>query len=325
MTEKRARAADSMPEQEIARENELVQAWFERGGIERLGGIDCFVVDQGDPDSDVAMLWLHGFPSSSLDWRAVVDRMSGQRMLLMDFPGFGFSAKPRSGYSYSLVDQADRVLMMLAARDIRRVHLVAHDMGTSVACELLARREMGLLPVAVESVALMNGSVFIEQARLTPSQKLLRSPLAGTYTRVASQRLFRWQIRKILGRPLADDELAAMWALMRRNDGIRTLPQTIAYVDERYRFYQRWTGPLAQLDVPAQVIWGRRDPVAVPAIAERLAATIPGAELEWMDDVGHFPMLEAPEELAVILARFLSLPYKRSPGRDRSGRLVAVG
>lgn len=293
-----------MPEHEIARENEVVQAWFARGGIERLGGIDCFVVDQGDPDGDVATLWLHGFPSSSLDWRAVVDRMSGQRMLLMDFPGFGFSAKPRAGYSYSLMDQADRVLMMLAARDIRRVHLVAHDMGTSVACELLARREMGLLPVAVESIALMNGSVFIEQARLTPSQKLLRSPLARPYTRVASQRLFRWQIRKILGRPVADDELAAMWALMRRNDGIRTLPQTIAYVDERYRFYQRWTGPLARLDVPAQVIWGRRDPVAVPAIAERLADTIPGAELVWLEELGHFPMLEDAAAVADAIRRF---------------------
>lgn len=282
----------------------LAQDWFDRGGIEQLGGLGCFVVDQGDRQADSAIVLLHGFPSSSLDWRAVADRLTGERLLMMDFPGFGFSAKPASGYSYSLVDQADRVLMMLAARGIGRVHLVAHDMGTSVACELLARRELGLLPVAVESVVFMNGSVFIEQARLTPSQKLLRSPLARPYTRIASARLFRWQIRKILGRPVDAPELEAMWALMRYNDGIRTLPLTIAYVDERYRFYQRWTGPLARLDIPARVIWGRRDPVAVPAIAQRLADTILTAGLDWLDDLGHFPMLEDPPAVAAAIRRF---------------------
>lgn len=283
----------------------IARGWIERGAIERLGGLDCFVVDLGDADADSAIVLLHGFPSSSLDWRAVADRLVGyQRLLTIDLPGFGFSAKPAAGYSYSLVDQADRVLMMLAARGIRRIHLVAHDMGTSVACELLARREMGLLQVAVDSVVFMNGSVFIEQARLTPSQKLLRSPLAKPYTKLASVRLFRWQIGKILGRPVDDVELDAMWALMCHNDGIRTLPLTVGYVDERYRFYQRWTAPLAHLDMPVRVVWGRLDPVAVPAIAQRLADTIPTAGLDWLDDVGHFPMIEAPEEVTTVLTRF---------------------
>lgn len=286
-------------------ENRLALEWFERGGLETLGGLDCFVVDWGDPKADTAILMLHGFPSSSLDWRSVADGMGGDhRILMMDFPGFGFSAKPVSGYGYSLVDQADRVLMMLMARGIQHIHLVSHDMGTSVACELIARDEMGLLPIEIDSVVFMNGSVFIEQARLTPSQKLLRSPLAKAYTRVASERLFRWQIRKILGRPIDQEELAAMWLLMRHNDGIRALPLTISYVDERYRFYQRWTDPLTRLDIPARVIWGRHDPVAVPAIAQRLADTIPTAGLEWLDDLGHFPMLEDPAAVAAALRRF---------------------
>jgi len=294
-----------MPETEMKPENSLARAWFERGRVESYGGVDCFVIDEGDAGADGVRLWLHGFPSSSLDWRGVVERMAGRgRHLLMDFPGFGFSAKPLSGYSYSLVDQADRVLMMLAERGVKRVHLVAHDMGTSVACELLARRDAGLLPVTIESVVLMNGSVFIEQARLTPSQKLLRSPLGKTYTKLASERLFRWQIRKILARPVADDELAAMWALMRHHEGIRALPHTICYIGERYRLYTRWTVPLARLDIPARVIWGRRDPVAVAAIGQRLADTIPGAGLEWLDDVGHFPMLEDPAAVAKAIRRF---------------------
>ncbi|MGK7294940.1 MAG: alpha/beta fold hydrolase [Candidatus Wenzhouxiangella sp. M2_3B_020] len=285
--------------------SELVKAWRAFGELESLGGLQCFVVDAGDRDSDDVAVWLHGFPSSSLDWRSVIDDTRGcDRHLLLDFPGFGFSAKPRSGYSYSLVDQADRVLAMLAARDIRRIRLVAHDMGTSVACELLARRELSALPVEVESVVLLNGSVYIEQARLTPSQKLLRSPLAGPYTRLASWRLFRWQIGKILGRDVDETELKAMWSLLQHREGVRALPLTIRYVSERYRFYRRWTDPLARLDIPALVLWGRLDPVAVLAIGQRLADTIPGAELQGLEDVGHFPMMAAPGEVAKRIGAF---------------------
>ncbi len=282
-----------------------LEQWFAHGGLEDLHGRNCFVIERAGQQSTTPVVWLHGFPSSSLDWRQVLDCLPERRMLLLDFPGFGFSDKPRSGYSYSLIDQADRVLMMLARRKITRIHLIAHDMGTSVACELLTRRAMGLLPVEIASLVLTNGSVYIEQARLTPSQKLLRSPLAGLYARLASWRMFRWQIQRILGQPLPAGELEAMWALMRHNDGLRALPAAIAYVSERFRFYRRWTGPLADLDLPTLILWGRKDPVAVPAIGQRLAETIPGAELEWLEECGHFPMLEQPDNFAAAVQRFL--------------------
>ncbi|MDT8408249.1 MAG: alpha/beta hydrolase [Wenzhouxiangellaceae bacterium] len=316
---------------------EVAQAWFRRGAMETLAGIDCFVIDRPavatdhapaaagsstSPDrkppghTETATLWLHGFPSSSLDWRGVVERLAWSgRTLLMDFPGFGFSAKP-DNYSYSLIDQADRIVLLLRSRGIRRVRLVCHDMGTSVVCELLARREMGLLPFSIDGVVFMNGSIFIEQARLTPSQKLLRSRLAGLYTRVASEAMFRWQIKKILGTAIPPSELEAMWALMQHNDGIARLPRIIHYIDQRYRYYPRWTDPLARLDIPVLVLWGQRDPVAVAAIGQRLAETIPGATTCRLDSIGHFPMLEAPAQTAGAVEDWLSArdPGAQSPG-----------
>jgi len=284
----------------------MVRDWAARGRLERLAGLDCFVVDRPGRAEALPVLWLHGFPSSSLDWRAVVDRLPGRRMLLPDFPGFGLSTKPSGDdYSYSLIEQADRIVTLLADRGIERIHLVAHDMGTSVACELLARRALGQLPVKIESLLLTNGSVYIEQARLTPSQKLLRSPLAGPYARLASWRLFQWQIRRILGSEVDLVELRAMWWGMRFNDGIQSLSAAIRYIDERYRFYRRWTEPLAGLDLDTTVVWGRRDPVAVAAIGQRLASTIPGARLHWLDHCGHFPMLEDPAAFAEAVMHHL--------------------
>lgn len=289
----------------------ITENWFKRGRIETLGNLDCFVIDLAGDASATPVIWLHGFPSSSLDWRAVIDLLvtrhgNQRRMLALDFPGFGWSAKPKAkDYSYSLIDQADRVVLMLRNRGIDRIHLIAHDMGTSVACELLARREAGLLPLSIESLLLTNGSIYIDQARLTPSQKLLRSPLAGWYTTLASWPLFRWQITRILTQPIDEDELRAMWELMQYNNGLDRLKTTIRYIDERYLFYRRWTDPLKRLDLPVRIVWGRRDPVAVAAIGERLARTMPTAEAVWLDDCGHFPMLEDPSYFAQAVHDFL--------------------
>ena len=49
---------------------------------------------------------LHGYPSSSYDWRAVLDRLPGRAAVCFDFLGFGLSDKPRE-HVYSLLQQAD--------------------------------------------------------------------------------------------------------------------------------------------------------------------------------------------------------------------------
>jgi pimeloyl-ACP methyl ester carboxylesterase len=60
--------------------------------------------------------------------------------------------------------------------------------------------------------------------------------------------------------------------------------------------------------VHTHVLWGQRDPVAVGAIAQRLADEIAGAELTWLPQLGHYPMLEDPEAFARGLLRFVDRP-----------------
>lgn len=279
--------------------------WRDGGSFETFAGLGIFCRDSGPPETRSATLLLHGFPSSGYDWHAVWKKLSaGRRALAPDFAGFGLSDKP-ADFSYSLFEQADLVEMLVDRHGVHSVDVVAHDMGTSVACELAARRQRGLLGFDMRSLALMNGSVHIELSRLTPSQKLLRSPLAGLFVRVASERVFRLQLRRILGRQLPGEELGAMWALMGHGDGIRRLPRLIGYIDERHRFGRRWIGALEHLDIPVLVLWGPRDPVAVPEIARRLADGIPGARLQWLDGLGHYPQLEDPGATGRALLAFL--------------------
>lgn len=298
-----------------------LQAWHSRGRLLTVRGMDVFCVDEGS-GADTLLL-LHGFPTSSHDWSRVWDAFAvRRRVVAFDLPGFGFSAKPAS-YSYSLLEQADVVELVLRELNVAKASVIAHDMGTSVATELLARRESGLLHFAIDRLVLMNGSVHAELARLTPSQKLLRLRWLGPlFARVASATTYRLQVRRILARneELSSKDLADQFALTLHRDGHLRLPAIIGYYEERTRFRERWIGALKRLDLPAMMLWGRLDPVSVPAIAEILAAETPGAQLVWMDDLGHYPQLEDPQRVVMEIERFLaresSLGTLASPARN---------
>jgi len=118
-----------------------------------------------------------------------------------------------------------------------------------------------------------------------------------------SWQVFRWQYPRVYARPGQFDEAhyRSQWTLMLNNEGRRTLHKIAAYMKERQRMGERWTGPLHRLDVPFKLIWGKRDPIAVYAIAQKLCQSNPEAQLFTLDEIGHYPQLEAPEMVADCL------------------------
>ncbi len=281
-----------------------IEQWRQRGDMIPTPDGALWVLDKpgADPAATPALL-LHGFPASAFDFAHSIDHLGPRRVVTFDFLGYGLSDKP-ADYAYSLFEQADSVLAVARALRLTRVHLWAHDMGTSVTTELLARRARGLLPLDLASVTLMNGSVHIELAHLTPGQQLLRSPLGPTFAKLSTRVTFGAQVRRTFARPPDDETVEAMWQLLARAGGAARMAQTIRYIEERRRFHRRWIGALEVCDVPTLVAWGRRDPVAVIAIAEQLAREIPGARFETWDDLGHWPQIEDPARVAATVRAF---------------------
>ncbi len=272
---------------------EAVARWSARGRKVRVRAGSVWVLDEPGTDTTATpVLLLHGFPASSFDFAAALETMGRKRRVVaLDFLGFGLSDKPED-YGYSLFEQADTVLEVTRAVGLPRAHLWAHDMGTSVTTELLARKERGLLPLELASVTLMNGSVHIELAHLTPGQQILRSPLGPAFARLNTKRIFELQMRRTFAKQPDGATIDAMWELLSREGGSARMAQTIAYIAERTRYHRRWIGALERCDVPTLVAWGRKDPVAVVAIAEQLAREIPGAKKEIWDELGHWPQIE---------------------------------
>ncbi len=304
--------------------NPSLQAWLAQGQVCPVGKLDVFVVDVGPRDGKNALVLLHGFPSSSSDWRAMLPVLSrNHRVITLDFPGFGLSAKPPS-YSYSLFEQADVASIVVRELGVKAAHLVAHDVGTSIACELVARQNRGLLPWEIQSLLLANGSLYLELAQLTVAQRILMGPLGPAFVRFSSERTFRRQIERVFGQPVPSSEIDDMWLQLSYRGGIDRLPQTIGYINDRKRFQGRWLEALSDSNVPLRMVWGTVDPIAVVAIAERLAREIPRATLIKLEGVGHYPQVEAPSRFANEVLRFLNGGIAEPIGRGHSNKADSV-
>src|SRR3954464_201330 len=109
--------------------------WLEAGGVFQWRELRIFHAEFGDPDAPVVVL-VHGFPTSSVDWYDVAPLLSrDRRVCVVDFPGFGFSHKPRGGRYRGA---RDGELLGYYLQDVvgaERGAVLAHDRGDSVALQ----------------------------------------------------------------------------------------------------------------------------------------------------------------------------------------------
>lgn len=93
-------------------------------------GLTIFYRDAGPANAPVVLL-LHGFPTSSFQYRELIPRLADQyRVLAPDLPGFGFTEVPEQRrYKYSFEALADTVLAFADALALKRYALYVFDYG----------------------------------------------------------------------------------------------------------------------------------------------------------------------------------------------------
>ncbi len=272
-----------------------VESWIQLGQYYTTYQHRLFAIDQGSGEN---LCILHGYPSCSYDYQHVISRLSEHyRLILHDHLGFGLSDKPLD-YSYSLIEQTDHALLLWQQLGVREAHIIAHDYGTSIATELLARQERGILPIHIKSLTLGNGSMHIELSQLRLIQKLLLHKQIGPLVaRLSTEQTFIRNMRNIWGDPSKANpkELKILWQFLIRGNGRAVLPGLTQYIRERRLFWHRWIGALKTTSLPVNILWATEDPVAVKEMAFVLHDEISNSQLQLIDGVGHYPMIEAPE------------------------------
>lgn len=274
-----------------------------------------FVKQIGEPTAapDKTLLLIHGFPESSYSYHGIVDGMLAHfdRIILFDMLGYGWSDKPTEGFAYSLFEQADVTFEVWKYFNIKGGHVISHDMGTSVATEILARHENSLLPTwfdeGLQSLTFTNGSMVLELAKLRITQKILLSQYGHLLSRFISFKILHHQIKSAHGNEhLSDDEIGILWEANALQNGHQKTHLSIKYLNDRKRFEKtRWLPALAQTKVPIHICWGDDDRVARVEMAYYLKKEIcKNAKLTIMEGLGHFGQIASPYKWVTYVGRF---------------------
>jgi len=276
--------------------------WAARAGAIEVDGVRVAVHDEGHGP---VVTYLHGYPASTLDVVPVLDRLGRLRVVAPDFPGFGSSAKP-VGHPYSIHGATDAVEATWRALGVTETVVLAHDYGVSVGQELLARQidAPGDRPATVTGVVWTNGGLYPDLHRPTPGQAMLIDPETGPALAAAmNEEAFAGGMRITWGtrRPMSDEEIHGLWEALEHDGGRLQAHELLHYVADRRANADRWRASLEAGAVPMRFVWGELDPISGGHVADRLAERLPGVPLQRLADVGHWPPLEAPDEVAAAV------------------------
>jgi pimeloyl-ACP methyl ester carboxylesterase len=236
---------------------EVIAAHEGAGRRFEVDGVESFVRERG---SGPAVVLVHGVPSSSFMYRKMLEPLAdeGFRAIAFDFPGLGLADRPRD-FDYSWTGLSRFMSGALTALEVDRAHLVVHDIGGPIGCEVAVRNPERILSLTALNCVL-GVATFRRVWTMAPFAVpvLGRAMLTGT-TRFAARRLFYMQALKERS-AMTTAEIDAYQALLKRQDGGRAflkIMRGFELTEEKQRLL--WDG-LADRPYPAQIIWGSEDP-----------------------------------------------------------------
>lgn len=111
-----------------------------RYGVENVDGVDIFYREAGDPTKQAVVL-LHGFPSSSHQYRVLLSNLGDDFYLFApDYPGYGDSAAPSvKEYTYTFDNLSITMEALLKKRGLNSYVMVIHDFGAPVGLRIASR------------------------------------------------------------------------------------------------------------------------------------------------------------------------------------------
>lgn len=268
-------------------------------GVLTIAGLRSPAWMAGDAKSSEAVVFVHGNPGSSRDWRGLLEQVAPfSRAVAMDMPGFGKADKP-ADFDYTVSGYARHLGLLIDSLQIRRVHLVLHDFGGPWGLAWAADHLDRVASVTLINIGIQPGYRWHYMARLW------RLPVVGELVMAATTR--------------------AGMRLALRHGNPRGLPA--AYFDEMYadydsgtrravlRLYRQTSDPgvmsdrlasrLAPRKLAALVVWGACDPYVPVKYAEMQRKFFAVDRVVRLEDSGHWPMVDNPAAVADAVVPFL--------------------
>ena len=263
---------------------------------QQLDGIAYREALPAEPDGAPVAMAVHGYPTSSYLWRAVLPAVAqqGYRAVAPDLPGFGDSAADPPGTWERQVKNLERFRQSLG---LETVALIVHDWGG-----LIGLRWACDHPGAVSALAITDTGFFPE-GRWHGLAKTLQTEGEGEeFLANVTRDLFALGLRQV-SPALPEDAIDEYWKAF--GDDARKQSQLDLYRSGDFAKLEPYRGKLAALGVPTHLVWGAKDEFAPVSGGQRFQKEIPGAELVVLDHAGHFLQEDEPERVAQEIAGFL--------------------
>ncbi len=261
----------------------------------------AFVADYGDgagsrspapiADSETPILLFHGFDSSMLEFRRLMPKLAASHpTFAIDLLGFGFT--DRQGFDVITPEMIKAQLHGFWQAYIGKpVILVGASMGGAAAIDFALS-----YPDAVSQLVLLDSAGFAKAPALA---KFLVPPLSTWATNFLSSPKVRQQVSlKAYFDPsfvTADAECCAALHLQMPEWSLALAAFT------RSGGYGFLSDRISEISVPTKIIWGRQDRILGTKDATKFEETVANSKLYWMENCGHVPHLEKPEETAQII------------------------
>ena len=259
-----------------------------------LNGLKIRYLESGK-GNDRHILFIHGLGSSADRWVGIPKSLSVNfHTISLDLPGFGESDKPKS-MDYTIKNFRDIVIdfMNLLAINDDKTSIVGHSLGGYIAAEVV-----------------MLNKIQVDNLVLIDSSGMLKKPTAllEEYLNVAMNPTTD-KVRNIFEQMVTDHTkipLKLVESFIRRIN----LPNAKHAFKSTLENSANTTIELERLKlidrVPTLIIWGTEDKVIPLEHSKLFKESIPSSHVEIIQDTGHAPFTEKPEQVCEIIRNFLT-------------------
>jgi haloalkane dehalogenase len=251
--------------------------------------------EAGPAGAPVALL-LHGYPESSYMWRDLlpVVAAAGRRALAPDLAGMGDSEPDLPG---SWERHTASIERFRSALGIERCVLILHDWGGLIGLRWACEH-----PDAVEGLVI-SSSGFFSDGKWHGMAEAMRTPGTGEEILAGSTRDGLAAVLRQVSRGIDADAVDEYWKAY--GDEARRQGQLDFYRSMDFEKLAPYEGRLAELDVPALLVWGEKDPFAPLSGARRFERTLRDPLLVVAEGAGHFVWEDAPGPCGEAVSEFL--------------------
>lgn len=256
-------------------------------------GLRFFYREAGNPQAPVLLL-LHGFPTSSHQFRNVIPQLAAHfRVIAPDLPGFGFTEVPAErGYRYTFDNLAKSLEAFVDELGLTRYAMYFFDYGAPTGLRLAVAH-----PERVTGLVSQNGNAYLDGLgdAWAPIRAYWNDPSPANRQTIHDAILnfegTKWQYVHGVADPdnVAPEGYTLDAALLERpgNKDIQ-LDLFLDYANNLTQ-YPAFQAFFRQSQVPTLAIWGRNDPFFIPPGAEAYRRDNPDAVVELLD-TGHFAL-----------------------------------